>query len=175
MNPWIFILLLTAAGAVLGGLISLAKLGKPVPNILLGAGIGAVVAVVLSGGGNAGAVAPESFHEVTSPEEFDERVLEAERPVLVDFYSDHCIYCKQLTPTLETLTDQYAGEVTFVKVNVAAVPELARRYQLQGTPTVLIFLDGKAAFARAGNHPIETYRAAIEHLTEEHVHEDDDA
>lgn len=74
---------------------------------------------------------------------FENEVLQAKVPVLVDFYSDSCIPCKQMSPILSQLEEEYGEQVKIVKVNVNYDVELAGRYLVMGAPTFLVFVDGK--------------------------------
>ena len=76
-------------------------------------------------------------------ENFGELVLKSELPVLVDFYSDSCIPCKQLSPILGGIEDDYEDRVKVVKVNVNYDYELTSEYQVMASPTIIIFKDGK--------------------------------
>jgi len=75
--------------------------------------------------------------------EFVTAVLEADRPVVVDFYAPWCGPCRMLAPVLERLADEWSDRVGFVKVNVDETPELAMRYQISGVPTLVMFADGR--------------------------------
>lgn len=75
-------------------------------------------------------------------EEFEEKVLKSELPVLVDFYTDSCIACKQMSPLLGELEDAYQGKLTVVKVNAAFDMELAGQYNVMGAPTLVFFRKG---------------------------------
>ena len=76
-------------------------------------------------------------------ESFDVEVLQAKVPVLVDFYSDSCIPCKQMSPILSQLAEEYGEQVKFVKVNVNFDSDLASRYLVMGAPTFVVFVNGK--------------------------------
>jgi thioredoxin 1 len=75
--------------------------------------------------------------------EFATVVLEADRPVVVDFYAPWCGPCRMLAPVLEHLADEWSDRVRFVKVNVDEAPELAMRYQISGVPTLVMFAGGR--------------------------------
>lgn len=77
-----------------------------------------------------------------STDTFQAEVLEAGVPVLVEFYSDSCIPCKQMSPILGDLEDDYEGRLKVVKVNVNFDGELAETYGVMASPTVLFFKDG---------------------------------
>jgi thioredoxin 1 len=74
---------------------------------------------------------------------FDSEVLQSPTPVVVDVYASWCGPCRLLAPVLEKLADAYGGRLKFVKVDVDEEPELARRYDVTGVPTLLLFKDGR--------------------------------
>ncbi len=74
---------------------------------------------------------------------FEQEVLKAAGPVVVDFYAPWCGPCRMLAAVLEVLASQFAGKVQFVKVNVDAEPSLAMRYDITGVPTLMLFRGGK--------------------------------
>lgn len=77
--------------------------------------------------------------------DFEEKVLKAEIPVLVDFYSDTCVPCKMLTPVLSQLDTELAGKLNIYKVNVGYEQELVDRYEVQASPTLIFFKGGAEA------------------------------
>ncbi len=77
-----------------------------------------------------------------STEQFEELVLKADRPVLVDFYSDTCIPCKMLSATLGDIEDEYGDKIQIYKVNVNYDADLAGQYQVMAAPTVILFHQG---------------------------------
>ncbi len=81
---------------------------------------------------------------------FDEIVLNAPQPVLVDFWADWCGPCKMLSPVLDEIAAQNAGKVAVAKVNVDENPDLAARCQIQSIPTLLYFSAGELRDRTAG-------------------------
>lgn len=77
-----------------------------------------------------------------STADFASEVLQAATPVLVEFYSDSCIPCKQMSPILGDLEDDYENQLKVVKVNVNFDEDLAAKYEVMASPTMLIFKDG---------------------------------
>lgn len=84
---------------------------------------------------------PANGVEHVNQRSFDEQVLHAEVPVLVDFYATWCGPCKRLAPTLEELAAESPG-ARVVKVDIDDNPELAARYGVSSVPSLLVFKDG---------------------------------
>ena len=80
---------------------------------------------------------------------FDEIVVESKKRVLVDFWAPWCGPCKQLTPILEAVLAA-ESELTLAKVNVDDEMDLARRYNVKGLPTLMLFVDGEARGTHIG-------------------------
>lgn len=78
-----------------------------------------------------------------SAEDFDAKVLQSELPVIVEFYSDSCIPCKQLSPILGGIEDDYEDKVNVYKVNVNFDAELAEKYAVMASPTILFFKEAR--------------------------------
>ena len=74
---------------------------------------------------------------------FEEEVLNADTPVLVDFWADWCAPCKIIAPIVEELAEEYDGKVKFGKVDVDSNPKVATNYGIRGIPTLLIFKAGE--------------------------------
>lgn len=85
--------------------------------------------------------------------EFEEKVLNAEGPVLVDFWAEWCGPCKQIAPAIESLSEAYAGKLTVAKVNIDDNQQTPQQYGVRGIPTLMIFKDGQVAAQKIGAMP----------------------
>lgn len=74
---------------------------------------------------------------------FEQEVLKADKPVLVDFWAEWCAPCRMMTSTLEAVADQYSERAKVGKVNVDESPSVATRYNIRGIPTLLLFKNGE--------------------------------
>ncbi len=74
---------------------------------------------------------------------FEQEVLQADLPVLVDFWAAWCMPCLKIAPIVEELEEKYKGRMKFGKVNVEDNPMFPRNYGIRSIPTLLIFKDGK--------------------------------
>jgi thioredoxin 1 len=78
-----------------------------------------------------------------SDEEFEQTVLKAEKPVLVDFWAPWCGPCKMIAPAVEELAKEYDGKAIVAKVNTDEHPLWASRFGIMGIPTLIVFHGGK--------------------------------
>lgn len=85
-----------------------------------------------------------------SDQSFEEEVLKAAEPVLVDFHAEWCGPCKAMAPALEEVSQQMAGKVKVVKVDVDANPEITAKYQIQAMPTLIMLRDGEVIGRHTG-------------------------
>lgn len=81
---------------------------------------------------------------------FSEEVLKSSEPVLVDFWAEWCGPCRAIAPVLEELSDELAGKVKIVKLNVDENPGIAAQYGIRSIPTMIVFKDGQAADMKIG-------------------------
>jgi thioredoxin 1 len=81
---------------------------------------------------------------------FEAEVLESKEPFLLDFSAVWCAPCKALTPIIESLADQYRGQLRVGKLDIDSSPEVASRFGVRGAPTLLVFRDGKEQARRIG-------------------------
>jgi len=85
--------------------------------------------------------------------DFDTQVLQADVPVLVDFWAVWCGPCRRVAPEVDAVAEQMNGKARVVKVNVDEEPDLAARYGIQSIPALLIFKDGQVKDTIVGSHP----------------------
>ena len=86
-------------------------------------------------------------------ETFEQAVLQAELPVLVDFWADLCGPCKQIAPALEQISEELSGLVTIAKLNIEDSPTTPSRYGVRGIPTMMLFRGGQMASMKVGAMP----------------------
>ena len=85
--------------------------------------------------------------------EFEQEVLKADLPVLVDFWAEWCGPCKIVSPTVEALANEYDGKVKFVKVDTEENFDIPDRYGIRSLPTLMIFKGGEQVDQIFGARP----------------------
>ena len=81
---------------------------------------------------------------------FEDDVLKAEDPVLVDYWAEWCGPCKAIAPILGEIAEEYAGRVRIAKLNIDENPSTPPRYGIRGIPTLMLFKDGNVEATKVG-------------------------
>jgi len=88
------------------------------------------------------------------------------KPVLVDFWAEWCPPCRMLAPTFEKLAANYGHEISFAKVNVDELPEVASQYGIRSIPTLLLLRDGEVVEELVGARPYQDLARVLDrHLS----------
>jgi thioredoxin 1 len=93
---------------------------------------------------------------------FNETVLQAKLPVLVDFWAPWCGPCRMVAPVVEELSSEYDGKVSFVKVNVDNNPKIASQYGVMSIPTLILFKNGQPVSNIVGFRPKEELKKGLD-------------
>lgn len=96
---------------------------------------------------------------------FESEVLQAGRPVLVDFWAPWCAPCRMLAPTIDQVAEKYQGAASVVKLNVDDNPGVSQRYGIKGIPTLILFKNGKEEERVVG----ATSKEAISRMIDKHT------
>mgnify|MGYP006155547603 FL=1 len=94
--------------------------------------------------------------------DFAATVLASGKPVLVDFWAEWCGPCKMIGPSLEEISEELAGQVEIVKLNIDDHPDTPAKYGVRGIPTMILFKDGEIADTKVGAAPKAQLKSWLE-------------
>lgn len=86
-------------------------------------------------------------------DDFENAVLGADKPVLVDYWAEWCGPCKMIAPALDALSESMGDKVTVAKLNIDENPNTPTKFGVRGIPTLMLFKDGKVASTKVGALP----------------------
>jgi len=82
--------------------------------------------------------------------DFNEKVVNATGPVLVDYWAEWCGPCKMIAPVLDEIAKDYEGKLTIAKLNIDDNPATPQHYGVRGIPTLMLFMDGEVEGTKVG-------------------------
>ena len=97
-----------------------------------------------------------------SKDNFQAKIINSERPIVVDFWAEWCMPCKMIAPVLDEIANDYSGKVDVGKINVDEDPELATELSVMNIPTLIFFKGGKEAGRIVGVNTKEYIEKKIE-------------
>ena len=95
---------------------------------------------------------------------FEELVLQADKPVLVDFWAEWCGPCRMVAPIVHELSEEFAGRLVVGKVDVDSNPRIASKFGIRNIPTILFFKDGAVVDKLVGAAPKSTLAAKVQSI-----------
>ena len=98
--------------------------------------------------------------------QFEQTVINASAPVIVDFWAPWCNPCKMIAPTLDKLAKEYDGKLVIAKINTDENQEWMMKYGIQGIPTILFFANGKIVHRQVGALPERMLRDVVTQFME---------
>ena len=100
--------------------------------------------------------------EIVSSADFQSKVLQADKPVLVDFFATWCNPCRMVAPVVEEIAVEKAGEIYVYKVDIDQSPDIAGRYGVNSVPTLMVFEGGQVKKQTVGAQPKQRLLALLD-------------
>ena len=95
---------------------------------------------------------------------FDQAVLQAGTPVLVEFWATWCAPCRMVAPIVEELAEEYEGKITVVKLDVDQNPKTASKYGIMSIPSLIVFKDGSPVSNLVGFRPKADLKRSLDEV-----------
>ncbi len=86
----------------------------------------------------------------TSDATFDQDILKANKPVLLDFWAEWCGPCKMIAPVLDEIAEEYKDRLTIAKINIDENPQTPPKFGIRGIPTLILFKNGTVEAQKVG-------------------------
>ncbi len=93
---------------------------------------------------------------------FQKDVLDAGKPVVVDFWAEWCGPCRMIAPALEELSTEMGEKITVAKINIDENPQVPMKYGVRGIPTLMVFKNGQVSATKVGALPKTKIKEWIE-------------
>ncbi len=96
--------------------------------------------------------------------DWEDQVAKSKQLTLVDFWHDSCVWCKRLEPELTAVAGEFSGKLRFARLNIFSSDgnnEVARKYGIMGTPTLLLFCNGRPVDSLVGYRPRDMLRREL--------------
>lgn len=105
-----------------------------------------------------------SVINISNANDFNDKILKSDKPVLVDFWAPWCGPCKMVAPELEAVASEYENKAIVAKINVDEQQQLASQYDVMSIPTLLILKDGQEIERLVGYRPRKDLMDAIDKI-----------
>ncbi len=96
--------------------------------------------------------------------DWEEQVIKSKQLILVDFWHDSCVWCRRLEPELTAVTGEFSGKLRFARLNIFSSDgnnDISRKYGIMGTPTLLLFCNGRPVDSLVGYRPRDVLKREL--------------